>query len=255
MTRDLPLCRFDAGDGPRWGRVRGPRVEEIVPDPFGPYEGTGVEWPLARVRLLAPVTPSKIVAVGVNYADHAKEFGKAPPPEPLIFMKPPSAVLGPNEVLRLPRRSKQVDHEAEIAVVIGRRARAVPRARALDHVLGYTLMNDVTARDLQRSDGQWTRAKGFDGFAPLGPWIVPGLSPRAIGIEAWVNGKRRQKSNTRQLIFDVPALVSFVSGIMTLEPGDVISTGTPAGVGPLRPGDRVEIRSPQIGRLVTRVAR
>jgi len=250
-----PLCRFDAGHGPRWGRVRGARVEEILPDPFGPFEGTGVERPLARVRLLAPVRPSKIVAVGVNYADHAKEFGKAPPSEPLIFLKPPSAVLDPGAALRLPRRSKQVDYEAEIAVVIGRRARAVTPRRALDHVLGYTLMNDVTARDLQRSDGQWTRAKGFDGFAPLGPWIVPGLSPRNLGIEAWVNGKRRQKSSTRQLIFDVPTLVSFVSEVMTLEPGDVISTGTPSGVGPLRPGDRVEIRSPQIGRLVSRVAR
>lgn len=254
LSRD-PLCRFDAGDGPRWGRIRGARVEEILPDPFGPFEGTGVEWPLARVCLLAPVRPSKIVAVGVNYADHAREFGKAPPPEPLIFLKPPSAVLDPGASLRLPRRSKQVDYEAEIAVVIGRRARAVPVRRALAHVLGYTLMNDVTARDLQKSDGQWTRAKGFDGFAPLGPWIVPGLSPRGLGIEAWVNGKRRQKSTTRQLIFDVPTLVSFVSGVMTLEPGDVISTGTPSGVGPLRPGDRVEIRSPRIGRLVTRVAR
>lgn len=255
MTRPLPLCRFDAGDGPRWGRLRGARVEEILPDPFGPFEATGVEWPRTRVRLLAPVRPSKIVAVGVNYADHAKEFGKAPPPEPLIFLKPPSAVIGPGDPLRLPLRSKQVDYEAEIAVVIGRRARAVPPGRALGHVLGYTLMNDVTARDLQRSDGQWTRAKGFDGFAPLGPWIVPGLSPGGIGVEAWVNGKRRQKSSTRRLIFDIPALVSFVSGVMTLEPGDVISTGTPSGVGPLRPGDRVEIRSPQIGRLVNRVSR
>ena len=255
MTRPFPLCRFDAGDGPRWGRLCGTRVEEILPDPFGPFEATGVEWPLARVRLLAPGRPSKIVAVGVNYADHAKEFGKAPPPEPLIFLKPPSAVIGPGDPLRLPLRSKQVDFEAEIAVVIGRRARRVSPGRALDHVLGYTLMNDVTARDLQRSDGQWTRAKGFDGFAPLGPWIVPGLSPGNIGVEAWVNGKRRQKSSTRRLIFDIPALVAFVSGVMTLEPGDVISTGTPSGVGPLRPGDRVEIRSPQIGRLVNRVSR
>lgn len=247
-------CRFDAGRGPRWGWARGNAVEEILPDPFGPHEGTGLLWPLARVRLLAPTEPTKIVAIGVNYADHAKEFGKEPGPEPLMFLKPPSAVVGPGDVVRLPRRSKRVDYEGEIAVVIGRRAKNVTPARALAHVLGFTLMNDVSARDLQKSDGQWSRAKGFDTFAPLGPWIAAGLSPKNIPIETYVNGKRRQSSTTAQLIFDIPTLIAHVSRVMTLEPGDVLSTGTPSGVGPLRPGDRVEVRSAPIGRLINTVA-
>ena len=246
--------RFEIGGAARWGRLDGSWIEEILPDPFGPHEAFGLRWKLSAVRLLPPCAPSKIVAVGVNYADHAKEFGKAPPPEPLIFLKPPSAVIAPGEKIRRPRRSTQVDFEGEIAVVIGRRARSVSKARALEYVLGYTLMNDVTARDLQRLDGQWSRAKGFDTFAPLGPWIATGLRPRRLKIETFVNGRRRQSSSTAQLIFDVPTLVSHISGVMTLEPGDVISTGTPSGVGPLRRGDRVEIRCPQIGRLINKVA-
>lgn len=247
------VCRFRAGSRAAWGRVRGTRVEEILPDPYGPFETTGLSWPLAEVQLLSPVDPGKIVAVGVNYADHAREFGKTPPAEPLLFLKPPSAVVGPGEPIRLPRRSRQVDFEGEIAVVIGRRARNVARAQAEKYILGYTLMNDVTARDFQRKDGQWTRAKGFDTFAPLGPWIVLGLSHQNLKIETYVNGKRRQSSSTEHLIFDVPTLVSCISRIMTLNPGDVISTGTPSGVGPLRAGDRVEIRCPAIGRLTNPV--
>jgi 2-keto-4-pentenoate hydratase/2-oxohepta-3-ene-1,7-dioic acid hydratase in catechol pathway len=247
------LCRFATVGPARWGIVERGRVEEILPDPFGPFERTGLSWPFKKVRLLAPVNPGKIVAVGVNYSDHAEEFGKKPNREPLIFLKPPSAVIGPGEAIRLPRRARRVDFEAEIAVVIGRRARNVSPAQADKFILGYTLMNDVTARDIQKEDGQWTRAKSFDTFAPLGPWIVVGLSPRNLAIQAWVNGKRRQSSTTASLIFGVPALVSFVSRVMTLEPGDVISTGTPSGVGPLRSGDRVEIRCPAIGRLVNRV--
>lgn len=253
-TKRTILGRFSIEGGPaRWGEYSKGRVFEIIPDPFGPWERSGFSWRQSDIQPLAPVVPSKIVAVGVNYADHAKEFGKAPPPEPLIFLKPPSAVISPGETIRRPKRSKQVDYEGEIAVVIGRRARSVSRARALEYVLGYTLMNDVTARDLQRLDGQWSRAKGFDTFAPLGPWIVAGLRPGRLGIETFVNGRRRQSSSTAQLIFDVPTLVSHISGVMTLEPGDVISTGTPSGVGPLRRGDRVEIRCPQIGRLVNKV--
>lgn len=249
------FCRFEADGAVRWGIVKGKSVHEILPDPFAAFELTGFAWPLKNLRLLAPVQPSKIVAVGVNYSDHAKEFGKAPPPEPLIFLKPSSAVIGPNDPIRLPRASRQVDFEGEIAVVIGRRAKNVSRASAEKYILGYTLMNDVTARDLQRSDGQWTRAKGFDTFAPLGPWIVSGLSPRRLGIESYVNGRQRQSSSTAKLIFDIPALVSFISHVMTLDPGDVISTGTPSGVGPLAPGDRVDIRCPSIGRLANPVKR
>lgn len=247
------FCRFEAEDAIRWGIAKGNLVQEILPDPFDPFELTGFAWPLKKVRLLAPVQPSKIVAVGVNYSDHAKEFGKPPPPEPLVFLKPPSAVVGPGDPIQLPRQSRHVDFEAEIAVVIGRRAKNVSRTSAEKYILGYTLMNDVTARDLQRSDGQWTRAKGFDTFAPLGPWIVSGLSPRRLGIKAYVNGQRRQSSSTAKLIFDVPTLVSFISHVMTLEPGDVISTGTPSGVGPLNVGDRVEIVCPSIGRLINSV--
>lgn len=247
------FCRFEADDKIRWGIVRRNCVEEILPDPFADFERTGFAWALKNLRLLAPVQPSKIVAVGVNYSDHAKEFGKAPPPEPLIFLKPSSAVIGPEDPIRLPRASRQVDFEGEIAVVIGRRAKNVSRAAAEKYILGYTLMNDVTARDLQRSDGQWTRAKGFDTFAPLGPWIVSGLPHRRLAIESFVNGRRRQSSSTSKLIFDIPTLVSFISRVMTLDPGDVISTGTPSGVGPLRPGDRVEIRCPSIGSLLNPV--
>lgn len=247
------FCRFEAEGAVRWGIVKGPDVDEILPDPYDEFERTGFHWRVAKVRLLAPACPTKIVAVGVNYADHAKEFGKAPPPEPLIFMKPSSAVIASGEPIRLPKTSRQVDFEGEIAVVMGRRAKNVSRASAEKYILGYTLLNDVTARDFQRSDGQWTRAKGFDTFAPLGPWIVSGLSPRRLRIETYVNGRRRQSSSTANLIFDIPTLVSFISRVMTLEPGDVISTGTPSGVGPLTPGDRVEVRCPSIGRLVNLV--
>jgi len=189
----------------------------------------------------------------VNYSDHAVEFGHEEPKEPLIFLKPPSAVIATEETIRLPARSRWVEYEAEIAVVIGRRARNVSVAQAENYILGYSLMNDVTARDLQKDDGQWMRAKGFDTFAPLGPWIVTGLNPKKLRVQAWLNGRCRQNETTAKMIFDIPTLVSFISRVMTLEPGDVISTGTPSGVAPLKSGDRIEIRSPEIGRLVNKV--
>ena len=250
------FVRFRSAGGPvRWGVVSGARVEEILPDPFGPFEATGLRWPLKNVRLLAPCEPTKIVAVGLNYRDHAEEFGTPIPPEPLIFLKPPSSVVGPGDAIRLPPRvlSKRVDYEGELVVVIGRRARNVPVGRAAKYILGYTILNDVTARDLQKKDGQWTRAKGFDTFSPIGPWIVSGINPANLKIETFVNGKRRQASRTSQLAFKVPELVSFISRIMTLEPGDVIPTGTPSGIGPLKRGDKVEIRIEQIGTLANRV--
>jgi 2-keto-4-pentenoate hydratase/2-oxohepta-3-ene-1,7-dioic acid hydratase in catechol pathway len=250
------FVRFRHEGGPvRWGAVSGARVEEILPDPFGPFELTGLSWPLKKVRLLAPCEPTKIVAVGLNYRDHAAEFGTPIPSEPLIFLKPPSAVVGPGDPIRLPPRSlsKRVDYEGELAVVIGRRARNVPVGRAAAYILGYTILNDVTARDLQKKDGQWTRAKGFDTFSPIGPWIAAGISPADLKIETFVNGKRRQASRTSQLAFKVPELVSFISRVMTLEPGDVIPTGTPSGIGPLKRGDKVEVRIEQIGTLANRV--
>lgn len=205
-------------------------------------------------RLLAPCVPTKVLAVGLNYAAHAAEAGMEVPEEPLFFLKPPSAVIGPGETIVHPKLSQRVDYEAELAVVIGRRARRVAREEALDYVLGYTCGLDVTARDLQRTDGQWTRAKGFDTFCPLGPWIVPGLDPHDLLVECRVNGQVRQRARTSDLIFPVEDLLHRASLVMTLEPGDVLLTGTPSGVGPLQPGDEVEVEIEGIGVLRNVVA-
>jgi 2-keto-4-pentenoate hydratase/2-oxohepta-3-ene-1,7-dioic acid hydratase in catechol pathway len=197
--------------------------------------------------------PTKIVGVGVNYRAHAAEMGKPLPGEPILFLKPPSALCGAGDPIELPAGVGRVDHEAELGVVIGRRARRVDASSALDHVLGYTCVNDVSARELQRKDGQWARAKGFDGFCPVGPVIRAGLDPGRLSIAARVNGQPRQASSTADLIFDVPTLIAFISGVMTLEPGDLITTGTPSGVGPIAPGDRVEIEIEGIGVLANPV--
>jgi 2-keto-4-pentenoate hydratase/2-oxohepta-3-ene-1,7-dioic acid hydratase in catechol pathway len=208
---------------------------------------------LDQVQLLPPCVPTKVLAVGRNYAAHAAEFDNPLPSEPLLFLKPPSSVIGPGGAIVRPRLSARVDHEAELAVVIAHRCRRVPPERALEYVLGYTCANDVTARDLQERDGQWARAKGFDTFCPLGPWIVPGLDPGALEVVGRVNGQVRQYGNTRDLIFPVPKLIAYISAVMTLEPGDVILTGTPAGVGPLQPGDLVEVEISGIGTLANPV--
>ena len=204
-------------------------------------------------RILPPVVPSKIVAIGLNYKDHAAEMKKMLPVEPLMFMKPSTAVIGPGDGIRLPRGAGRVDYEAELAVVIGKRARHVPSDRAANYILGFTCLNDVTDRDLQVKDVQYTRAKGFDTFAPIGPCVAVGLDPAELDIEGWVNGEKRQSSNTRQLIFSVGQLVAFVTSVMTLLPGDVIATGTPAGVGPLKAGDRVMVKIAGIGELTNPV--
>jgi 2-keto-4-pentenoate hydratase/2-oxohepta-3-ene-1,7-dioic acid hydratase in catechol pathway len=205
--------------------------------------------PVPLSRILPPVAPSKVVAIGLNYKDHAAEMNKPLPGEPLMFLKPSTAVIGPGDSIRIPPGVGRVDHEAELGVVIGRRATRVAAAAAMDYVLGLTCLIDVTARDLQRKDVQYTRGKGFDTFAPIGPCIAMGLDPSALEIEGWLNGERRQSSNTRQLIFPVPEIIAFVSGVMTLLPGDVIATGTPSGVGPLRPGDRFTVKIAGIGEL------
>jgi 2-keto-4-pentenoate hydratase/2-oxohepta-3-ene-1,7-dioic acid hydratase in catechol pathway len=197
--------------------------------------------------------PSKIVAVGRNYAAHASELGNEIPVEPLIFLKPSSAVVGDGDDVVYPSISRRVDHEAELAVVIGRRARDIAASEALGYVRGYTCANDVTARDLQKTDGQWTRAKGFDTFCPIGPATVEGLDPAGLDIVARVNGEVRQQGNTSEMIFDVAALIAFISGVMTLEPGDVILTGTPPGVGPVQRGDLMEVEIAGIGVLRNRV--
>jgi len=213
----------------------------------GPPYKTGAE--VTPACILPPVTPSKIVAIGLNYKDHAAEMNKPLPVEPLMFLKPSTAVIGPGGAIRLPPNAGRIDHEAELGVVIGRRASRVPAAQALDYVLGLTCVNDVTARELQRKDVQYTRGKGFDTFAPIGPCIAIGLDPAALDIEGSVNGETRQASNTRQLIFSVPDIIAFVSNVMTLLPGDVIATGTPSGVGPLVHGDRVKVKIEGIGEL------
>jgi 2-keto-4-pentenoate hydratase/2-oxohepta-3-ene-1,7-dioic acid hydratase in catechol pathway len=237
-----------------YGLLEGETIRPLIGTPFSHYEALSDEVPLQSIRLLAPCEPSKIVAVGVNYADHAAEFKKDPPKEPLLFLKPSTAVLDPSEPIRLPPRSRRIDYEAELAVVIKKKASRIEPEQTSDFILGFTCFNDVTARDLQKEDGQWTRAKGFDTFAPLGPWIVTDLDPNCRVIESFLNGERRQSANTAQLIFKVPALVSFISGVMTLLPGDVIATGTPAGVGPMKSGDRIEVVIDGIGRLGNPVA-
>jgi 2-keto-4-pentenoate hydratase/2-oxohepta-3-ene-1,7-dioic acid hydratase in catechol pathway len=219
----------------------------VVGDVFDRWDAGDEVAPPAAV--LAPVVPSKIVCVGLNYKDHAAEQGKPLPAEPLLFLKPSTAVVGPGDSIELPPGVGRVDHEAELAVVIGRRATRVAEADALAYVLGLTCMNDVTARDLQKKDGRYTRAKGFDTFAPLGPCIALDLAPDDLRVTGTVNGLVRQDSRTRELIFPVARLISTISHIMTLLPGDVVSTGTPAGIGPLHPGDEVVVAVEGVGTL------
>jgi len=233
-----------------WGVLK---EENIYPVRGSIFEDFRIEEkgvPIGSISLLAPVQPSKIVAVGVNYRDHALEMGRPLPEEPLLFLKPPSAVIGPNEEIIYPRQAKRVDYEGEVAVVIKKKARLLTENDDINaFILGYTCFNDVTARDLQLKDVQFTRAKSFDTFAPIGPCIAVDVNPGHLRIKTFLNGKLKQSSTTRNLIFSVPTLVRFISGIMTLYPGDVITTGTPAGMGPMTPGDRVDIQVEGIGTL------
>ena len=233
-------------------------VAEIAGHPFAPSaEGpklTGARYPVDDVRLLAPVLPSKIVAIGRNYAEHAAELGNEVPAEPLTFLKPSTAVVGPGDAIVRPvQLSERVDFEGELAIVFGRLCRDVPPARVPEVIFGYTCANDVTARDLQAKDGQWTRAKGFDTFCPLGPWIETGLDPADVQLTTTVNGEVKQDSRTSLLIHDIATLVSYVTAVMTMLPGDVLLTGTPAGVGPLVAGDSVSVSVEGIGTLTNRV--
>ncbi len=247
--------RTTSGATPHYGILRDGYIRDIVADPFeGMIVGTSEIHPLEEIRLLAPCTPTKIVAVGLNYRDHAKELGMSLPDEPLVFLKPPSAVIGPEEAIRIPDMSNWVEHEAELAVVIGKRTRDIPPEKATESILGYTCLNDVTARDLQKKDVQFTRSKGFDTFCPFGPWIETEIDPSDLGITCTVNGVTRQDSRSSLLIHPVRELVSFISRIMTLEPGDIIATGTPKGVGPLAPGDTVTVAIEGIGELTNTVS-
>lgn len=204
---------------------------------------------ISDIHLLPPATPSKIVCVGLNYKDHALELGMEIPQEPIIFIKPSTSVIGPGESIVYPDTSNRVDYEAELAIVIKNTAKDVPAKKALDHILGYTCINDVTARDLQKKDGQWTRAKSFDTFAPLGPWIETDLDTSDLAVRSYLNGEVKQDSRTSEFIFKVPYLIEFISSIMTLYPHDVIATGTPTGVGPISRGDEVSVEIEGVGKL------
>ncbi|TDC57296.1 FAA hydrolase family protein [Actinomadura sp. KC345] len=250
----MRIARFSTDDGMSFGVVEEDTVAAIAAHPFGDLTFTGQRFPLPDVRLLAPILPSKVIAIGKNYAAHAEEMGGEAPAEPMLFSKPSTAVIGPGEAVTYPQKlSERVDFEGELAVVIGRMCREVPASRATDVILGYTCANDVTARDLQAKDGQWTRAKGFDTFCPLGPWIETDADPGDLAISTAVNGEVRQDARTSQLMHGVPTLVEYVSQVMTLLPGDVILTGTPAGVGPLEVGDEVTVTVENIGSLSNRV--
>jgi 2-keto-4-pentenoate hydratase/2-oxohepta-3-ene-1,7-dioic acid hydratase in catechol pathway len=241
-------------DAPRYGWILENKVGPIEGDIYGAYRRLEAETPLAGVKLLAPAQPSKIICVGRNYAEHAKEHEVEVPKVPLLFMKPPSSILDPGGTVILPPQSQQVEHEAELVVVIGKRGRHVTAEEAGQYVFGYTVGNDVTARDLQKSDGQWTRAKGFDTFCPFGPWIDTEFDPADAVITCRVSGQPRQMASTRDMVFNVSTLIAFISSVMTLEPGDLIFTGTPAGVGPLKPGDVVDVEIEGLGKLSNPVA-
>ena len=228
-------------------------IAEIAGHPFGAITFSGERRQLAAVRLLAPVLPSKVVAIGRNYAEHASEMGNDVPERPLIFLKPSTAVVGAGDTIAYPPSSSRVDFEGELAVVIGRLCRDVPEDKAMDVVLGYTCANDVTARDQQASDGQWSRAKGYDSFCPLGPWIETDLDIDDLRVTTTLNGSVKQDGRTSQIVHKVPALIAYITACMTLLPGDVILTGTPAGVGPMETGDKVAVDIEGIGALTNSV--
>lgn len=237
------------GEAPKYGWLLDEKVGEIQGDLFGQYRRRDAKTPLADVKLLPPCEPTKILCVGRNYVEHAKELGNEVPKVPLIFMKPPSAIISDGETILLPPQSKQVEHEAELVAVIGKRGRHIPIEEAKNYILGYTIGNDVTARDLQKIDDQWTRAKGFDTFCPFGPWIDTDFDPADAVVTCRVNGQMRQMASTRDMVFNVPTLVAYISSVMTLEPGDLIFTGTPSGVGELKNGDEVVVEIEGLGKL------
>ena len=232
-----------------WFALEGDRARRFDGDPFAGARLGSIEIAWSSADLRAPVRPSKIVCVGRNYAAHAKELGNEVPAEPLLFLKPPSSIIGPGEAVVVPKESERVEHEAELGVVIGRRVRRVAREQAMSVVYGYTCACDVTARDIQKREVQFTRAKSFDTFCPVGPWIETDLDPSDLAVRCTVDGAVRQDGRTKQMIFDIPTLIAFASSVMTLEPGDILLTGTPSGVGPLVAGNRAVIAIEGIGEL------
>jgi 2-keto-4-pentenoate hydratase/2-oxohepta-3-ene-1,7-dioic acid hydratase in catechol pathway len=253
----MRICRFSPPDpslpkngSSHWGLIEGEQIQEITAPPWSQWSRAPQSWPLAKTRLLAPAEPSKIVCVGRNYAAHAAELGNEVPKEPLIFLKPPSSIIGPDDPIILTPYSQRVEHEGELALIVGRRCSQLTDSEdPLSYLLGYTCLNDVTARDIQKNEVQFTRAKGFDTFCPVGPHIETQLDPTRVLVETHVNGARRQSSSTSLMIYPVPFLVRFISRMMTLLPGDLIATGTPAGVGPLVAGDIAEVSVAGVGVL------
>ncbi|RVW04720.1 fumarylacetoacetate hydrolase family protein [Rhodococcus spongiicola] len=254
----MRLGRIASPDGVAFVSIEGEgdaqTAKEIAEHPFGQPTFTGRSWPLADVRLLAPILASKVICVGKNYAAHAAEMGGEAPEDPVIFIKPNTAIVGPGAGIVLPPSSNEVHYEGELAVVIGRPCKDVPAAKAREVILGYTVANDVTARDQQRRDGQWTRGKGYDTFCPLGPWIETNLDISDVEIKTEVDGELKQRSRTSLLLHDVPKIIEWVSTVMTLLPGDVILTGTPEGVGPIVDGQTVSVTVAGIGTLTNPVA-
>jgi len=246
----MRFARYQYGNElPRDGWVFKDQIGLLEGKPYEEFRRMEIERALDSVRLLPPILPGKIVGVGRNYADHVKEMNNPISEIPLLFLKSPSALIGPGDLIMIPPQSAQVEQEAELAVVIGKKARWIEAGEAYQYVLGYTIANDVTARDIQRKDGQWARAKSFDSFCPLGPWIETDFDPADAMITCHVNNEMRQMVSTREMLFTVPQLIAFISSVMTLFPGDVILTGTPAGVGPIYPGDTISIEIEGIGEL------
>jgi 2-keto-4-pentenoate hydratase/2-oxohepta-3-ene-1,7-dioic acid hydratase in catechol pathway len=251
----MRIVRFSHDNQVKYGVIKDSTIHVLSGDPFSNFEsGSKYKYaektiPLDGVKLLAPCLPSKIVCLGLNYRPHAQEVKLALPDSPITFIKPSTAVIGPGEAIVLPRNYIRVDYECELGVVIGKKARFVSKNKATEYILGYTCVNDVTEREFQKMDGQWTRAKSFDTFAPIGPWIETGIDAGDLKIETYLNEELRQSDRTSSLIFGISELVEFITGVMTLLPGDIIATGTPAGIGPMKPGDVVEVKIEKIGTL------
>lgn len=247
------FIRFDHPNNSQtaYGRIDADQVVRLSAPPWEGAQSVDGSHALDDVTLRAPVEPSKIVCIGLNYHAHveASQSAENAPKQPLIFFKPPSSVVGPGEAIVHTAQSERVDYEAELGIVIGRTAKNVPRVEADQYIFGLTCVNDVTARDLQKKDGQWSRAKGFDTFCPVGPWIVTGVDYTDLLVEGILNGEVKQSGRTSLMIFDIPFIISYVSSIMTLNPGDLISTGTPAGIAPMKPGDEIEVRVEKVGSL------
>jgi len=244
----MKIIRYSISNKTEYGILDGEQIQVIDGKPYPEIKKLNQSHKLSEVKLLAPCEPTKIVAIGLNYHSHAKEVGQAPPAEPIMFYKPSSSVIGPEEKIVNPG-STRVDYEAELGVVIKALAQKVSEKDAMKYVLGYTCCNDVSARDWQKNDSQWSRAKGADTFSPIGPWIETDIDPGKVVLEAYLNGERKQHVNTSDLIFGVPALVSYITRFITLFPGDVIATGTPAGISPMKSGDTIEIKVEGIGTL------